>query len=74
MGTQIGKLVICDRCGKQIFLKNIGTKYLSGGFEEYPQYEEMPNDWEYCSEIGYLCGECNKLYKQTIDSFMKGAS
>ena len=46
MSEKVGKLVICDRCGQQIFLKYLKTEFLSGGYDYVNHFEKMPEGWE----------------------------
>ena len=46
MAEANGKLVTCDRCGKQIFLKTIGDEERDGGFTRWNKFEPFPDGWE----------------------------
>ena len=66
----MGKLLVCDRCGKQVFLKFIREDAMDGGFgEKYNVYEKDPEGWSYVHKVGDLCGECTKVYSSLIASF-----
>lgn len=70
MSKQKGELVVCDRCGKELFLKYIGEKELDGGFSRSDRFEPLPNDWLDVYEIGYLCPHCTNTFKDLIHDFM----
>ena len=65
-----GKLVSCDRCGEQIFLKCTGEGERDGGFTRWNEFEPFPEGWEHQYNIGRLCPKCNEKYKQLINTFM----
>lgn len=69
-----GKLVSCDRCGKEHFLKLIGTKDLDGGYSRYDEFEDLPEDWLFLSQIGSLCPHCAGLFRAFIHKFNKSPS
>ena len=64
-----GKLVTCDRCGTNVFLKYTGEKYGDGGFTRRDVYEEIPNGWEHHVEVGMLCPACNTEWNNIVASF-----
>lgn len=66
-----GMIVSCDRCGKECRRKLLGEKDLDGGFTHIEQYEQMPGEWKYRFEIGWLCPECTSEYESLTASFMK---
>ena len=68
---QCGKLITCDRCGKNLFLKYIGEGETDGGYTRWNKFEDPPNGWEYRCDIGRLCPECNNAYVSMIDRFMR---
>lgn len=65
-----GKLVTCDRCSKNIFLKCIGEGEADGGYTRWNKFEEAPDGWKYYCDIGKLCPECNEEYISLIERFM----
>ena len=65
-----GKLVSCDRCEAEVFLKCTGEGELDGGFTRWNIFEEFPEGWEYHCEVGRLCPDCNKKYKELVNTFM----
>lgn len=74
MSEKVGKLVICDRCGQQIFLKYLKTEFLSGGYDYVNHFKKMPEGWEVRSGVGLLCPVCNADYKKMVDEFMGGSN
>ena len=66
-----GKLISCDRCGKEQFVKFIGTDYLDGGYSKSDTYEPLPEDWLWLSQIGNLCPDCAGLFRAFIHKFNK---
>lgn len=70
MAEANGKLVSCDRCGTQIFLKCTGERERDGGFTRWNTFEPFPEGWEYHIEVGRLCPACNEKYKALVNTFM----
>ena len=70
MAALEGRMVICDRCDESIFLKLLGERIIDGGYTRVPHYEDLPDDWMYETEIGYLCPKCAKVFKAFIKEFM----
>lgn len=68
MIEQCGKLITCDRCGKNLFLKRIGETY--GGYTRWNKFEDPPDGWKYYCDIGRLCPECNEEYVSIVEEFM----
>ena len=74
---ELGKLIRCDRCGKQIFLKKTGEGSTDGGWSRWDTFEELPEGWK-CSvhteSITHnwvdLCPECYKEYEKIVRQFM----
>lgn len=76
-----GKLLTCDRCGEQIFLKHIKTDALDGGFTKREIYEETPEGWysrnvskDFVGKYAFLCPECNRQCGKLLTDFMGGRS
>ena len=72
MAEFCGKMVICDRCGKSIFLKTTGEGETDGGYTRWNNFEPLPNDWGYsrdCENIARLCPTCNREYREVIQRF-----
>lgn len=72
MGAEKGKLITCDRCrDKTIFLKYLKEVGLSNyaGPGTRPEYEDLPKDWLYMTQCGYLCPDCAKEWCTFLKSF-----
>ena len=69
MAERLGKMIECDRCGKSYFLNYTGTDTLDGGYTKVDQFNKRPDGWEYHSDTGLLCDECEKLYQELLDEF-----
>ena len=67
-----GELVICSRCGHSVFLKLIGKEALDGGYSSYEKYEELPKEWMYETQFGYLCPKCAKEFQTFCRDFFPG--
>lgn len=83
-----GKVVTCDRCGANIFLKVTGEKETDGGFTRWNTFEAMPDGWDLVAvpnSVGWtghgnaynmylqVCPDCHKLWdKLVIEGFLKG--
>lgn len=74
MGAKIGRLITCERCSKTLFLEQIGYDYTDGGYTKYAKYEPLPDEWDYTTQIGYLCPECRAEYNRLKTEFLKGAN
>ena len=66
--TVIGKKDICDRCKTETFVRYIGTKEMDGGWTRIQNFEKLEN-WTWENDIGDLCPNCSKTYKEMIESF-----
>lgn len=76
-----GRMLMCDRCGKSIFTKFVGTDVHDGGFTRIDRFEK-PEGWSgerVDGEYRDLCPDCNDIYltikerrKQEWKRFMKG--
>ena len=74
-----GKLLTCDRCGEQIFLKHIKSDALDGGFTNREIYDDTPSGWysrnvgkDFVCKYALLCPECNRLCGELLAGFMGG--
>ena len=65
-----GQLLICDKCGKQHFLKCIGTGVTDGGYTTWSKFEEPPKGWKYQIEL-FLCPECNNELNKLLEVFLR---
>lgn len=64
MAEWIGKIITCDRCGKKIKLKYLGDNDI------FKTFEDVPNDWKYHLDTGWLCPDCQEAYQNMISMFM----
>lgn len=71
MGEWTGKIVSCDKCGREIRRELIDQTETDGGFTRIDRYVELPKTWKYRYEIGYLCPDCNAEYESVIKKFME---
>lgn len=71
MSEAKGKLLVCDRCNDQIFLKLTGTENTDGGYTVWDTFERAPDGWIYRSEIGRLCPKCSREYYDMIRRFLQ---
>lgn len=70
MAEKVGKMLICDRCGKTVFLECTGEGETDGGYTRWNKFEAAPDGWSYHLDIGRLCPDCNALYEDLIKSFI----
>lgn len=77
---QPGKLLTCDRCGKQTFIEYIGEGEADGGFTRWAKYADKPEGWSYVSredttgmkdKMKLLCDKCYAEYNACIKSFFE---
>lgn len=71
MSEKVGKLLGCDRCGKQVFLKYIRTEAFDGGYSKIDYFEKKPDGWETGWRVGILCPECRTEYENLVEKFMQ---
>lgn len=87
MSEVTGKLVACDRCGKQIFVRTIGEGEADGGFTRWNKFEPLPDGWDLVAVPkisraesanaynGYIraCPACHSLWNKVVNEhFLKG--
>ena len=65
-----GRLTTCDRCGATCFRKCVGEGETDGGFTRWNKFELYPGGWDYHSETGQLCPECNAAYIKFLNEFL----
>lgn len=65
---KIGKLYICDRCGKTGFAEYTGSGDRSGWIDPYSNYFEKLEGWEIW-EGKNLCPDCARVYHQKLAGF-----
>lgn len=61
-----GKLLVCDVCGKTVFLKYVGDGERDGGFTRWRKYEDKPEGWGVWYGLGTLCPSCNERIKIAV--------
>jgi len=66
-----GKMVTCDRCKKQIFLKTTGEGETDGGFTRWNKFEEPPAGWSLSRTTRDLCPDCYEKYKELQEEMRK---
>lgn len=63
---------VCGRCGKIYLRRYLSTEEYDGGFTKQAMFEDLPNGWDYNTEINTtLCTECSNSFKIIIKDFMK---
>lgn len=82
MASVNGKLVICDRCGEQVFLKCTGEGETDGGYTRWNNFEAPPEGWgsveipRYDSaRTDYIrtCPKCTHLWRTVLNEhFLRG--
>ena len=69
----MGKMITCSRCDRDdnfVFLKYIRHIPMDGGYSPgYNEFEELPKEWLYESEFGYLCPECASEFRRFMTDF-----
>lgn len=77
MGSKVGMLKTCDRCGEQIFLEYTGEAETDGGFTKYSTYDSMEPGWKTVNlntvpvVSALLCTKCMKELSATMVNFME---
>ena len=76
MSSRIGKILVCDRCGKEEFLLAIGDVVLDGGFTRVNQFKKPAGQWKAVvwGRVAKkdLCPRCCVEYDKLVDDFMEG--
>lgn len=65
-----GRLLICDRCGKEQFFKHINDGEMDGGFTRWNNFESS-DGWSHEYEIGDLCPECTEEFEILKEEFKR---
>lgn len=66
-----GRLVTCDRCGAEVFIKLIDSKELDGGFSRVSKFEALPEGWKWYSALDAdLCPTCSEEWLELEADFM----
>ena len=69
MSQTNGTLVVCDRCGKQTFVKSVGDEVLDGGYTRWNKFESLPEGWGRFK--GYdLCPDCFDTWSIIENDFL----
>lgn len=73
-GAEIGMRVTCNRCGYQIFLRQIGYNSIDAACVNrhsfYDVFEPMPEDWRIVHDLGgWVCGECHRGYARLLEKY-----
>lgn len=71
MAKQNGQVLTCDRCGESVFLRHTGYGERDGGYTRWDKFESPPEGWDYVHNIGDLCPNCARAYKQMIEEFQR---
>jgi hypothetical protein len=72
-----GKIVICDRCGAQHFVRTTGDGEADGGFTRWNKFESLPAGWGNTpvGDVWYmLCPDCTKEWKTIADEYLRKAN
>lgn len=73
MAQMNGKMMVCDRCGENVFLKCVGEGEMDGGYTRWNKFEATPHGWSNCIGAGLLCPACKGKYEALIATFMGDA-
>lgn len=79
MSEMEGKLIVCNHCGTQIFLKYSGEKndtVMDGGWTRIKHYSKMPEGWtswhyDMPPQYKHLCPKCKNLWLNHVETFLK---
>ena len=74
MATIEGENLVCDVCGRTVFLKYIETKEYDGGYTMVRVYEEKPEGWTYThlfKRTVDLCPSCAERIRTEIESVLR---
>lgn len=66
-----GRKVICDRCGKETFVKCIGEGEADGGYTRWNKFEPLPKGWGWAYSKD-LCPDCLAKFNAIEKGFMEG--
>ena len=64
-----GMLCECSRCSKTVFLQYTGKGETDGGYTTWDKFEDLPKEWLYETEFGYLCPDCATEFRQMLTKF-----
>lgn len=68
-----GRMMTCDRCGKEQFFKHINDSETDGGFTRWNNFESA-DGWSHEYRIGDLCPECTEEYERLKEQFKAGGN
>lgn len=70
MSEVVGKLVTCDVCGGEVFVRFIETKEAFGGYSKWRGYEPLPDGWNavHVNGMRSVCPTCSVRIKRAIDT------
>lgn len=71
MSSVNGRLLTCDRCGEQIFLKCTGEGETDGGFTRWNNFETPPEGWDWVNDVGSVCPRCWKDFQAMMERYKK---
>ena len=71
MSSENGRLLTCDRCGKQIFLRCTGEGEADGGYTRWNVFENPPEGWDWVKDVGSVCPECWKDFQRMMEQYKK---
>lgn len=71
-----GKNLVCDVCGRTVFLKYVKTEEYDGGFTKIRRYEDKPDGWGSMLVWKYrtLCPSCNERMQEALLACVSGIS
>ena len=67
-----GKMITCNRDSNFVFLKRLVDGDTDGGFTKYERYEDLPSDWMFATQFGYLCPKCAREFRTFMTTFFNG--
>jgi hypothetical protein len=74
-----GKMMVCDRCGEELFIKEKCPNETDRAFSSQRFYDDVPSGWNHqdvskdCKHSDVLlCPECNHLCESLLRDFMGG--
>ena len=71
-----GKNLVCDVCGRTVFLKYVKTEEYDGGFTKVRRYEDKPDGWQtwHVANVIHstLCPSCNERMQEALLACVNG--